>query len=49
MGNEMVVVRKPENLELYQSRINDCSNSGKTVMDWCTEKGTSGKTYYYWY
>ncbi len=49
MGNEMVVVRKPENLELWRSRINDCRNSGKTVVDWCAEQGISGKTYYYWH
>ena len=48
MGNSMVIVRKPENLELWQERISKCRNSGMTVAEWCTKEGISDKTYYYW-
>ena len=44
----MVIVRKPENLELWQERIRECRNSGMTVTDWCAKEGLSDKTYYYW-
>lgn len=49
MGNSMVIVRKPESLELWQERISKCRNSGMTVADWCAKEGLSDKTYYYWH
>ena len=49
MGSEMVVVRNPENIDLWQKRIRECQNSGMTVMNWCSENGISNKTYYYWH
>jgi len=49
MGNEMVIVRNPDDLALWQDRIQECRNSGQTVVAWCAEKGISEKTYYYWH
>lgn len=49
MGNEMVVVRNPEDLSLWQERIKECHNSGMTVLEWCAANGISNKTYYYWH
>lgn len=49
MGNEMVIVRNPDALALWQERIRECRNSGQTVVAWCAENGISEKTYYYWH
>ena len=49
MGNEMVIVREPANLELWQERISECRRSGMTVTAWCEKQGISDKTYYYWH
>ena len=49
MGNEMVIVRNPANLELWQERISECRRSGITVAAWCEKQGISEKTYYYWH
>lgn len=49
MGNEMVIVRNPANLELWQERISECRRSGMTVAEWCKKQGISDKTYYYWH
>lgn len=49
MGNEMVIVRNPANLELWQERFSECRRSGMTVAAWCEKQGISDKTYYYWH
>ena len=49
MGNEMVIVRNPADLELWQERFCECRRSGMTVAAWCEKQGISDKTYYYWH
>ena len=49
MGNEMVIVRNPANLKLWQERFSECRRSGMTVAAWCEKQGISDKTYYYWH
>lgn len=28
--------------------IKECKNSGKTIKDWCAERGIKTQSYYYW-
>ncbi len=49
MGNEMVIVRNPDAVALWQERIRECRNGGQTVVAWCAENSISEKTYYYWH
>lgn len=39
------VVRR---MELWSERVQECRSSGKSVREWCRDKGLSEKTYYYW-
>lgn len=41
-------LQQQEKLELWKERIQDCKNSGLTIIDWCERHGFSKHTYYYW-
>lgn len=34
-------------LQEWAEMISECTNSGKTVTEWCSETGINVKTYYY--
>jgi hypothetical protein len=36
------------NLQKWTQIVEECRNSGKTVVKWCAENGINIKTYYYW-
>ena len=37
-----------ENLLLWEQRINERTNSGMTIGEWCKENEVSKHTYHYW-
>ena len=39
------VVRR---MELWSERVQEYRSSGKSVREWCRDRGLSEKTYYYW-
>lgn len=42
------MVSTKENLLLWEQRINEISNSGMTIKEWCEKNGISKHKYSYW-
>ncbi|MBP5578762.1 MAG: hypothetical protein J6X56_04675 [Ruminococcus sp.] len=45
--NEVMKMRQEVREREWIERIRECRSSGRTVKDWCEEKGICRKTYYY--
>lgn len=41
-------LQQQEKLDLWRSRIQECKESGLSIIDWCSRNGFSKYTYYYW-
>ncbi len=47
-GISLVDAKHESYLQLWNNRVMECRNSGKSVSVWCKENGINIKTYYYW-
>ena len=48
MARELQTLNEQKKLALWAERVNACRSSGRTVKDWCKERGVCEQTYYRW-
>ena len=48
MARELQTLNEQKKLALWAERVNACRSSGRTVKDWCKERGICEQTYYRW-
>ena len=48
MARELQTLNGQKKLALWAERVNACRSSGRTVKDWCKERGICEQTYYRW-
>lgn len=46
--NQLTIASHNHKMQLWITQIQECRASNQTVADWCSEKGVSIKSYYYW-
>lgn len=46
--DQVIETKKHYTAAVWQHRILECRNSGKSVTDWCNENNVGIKSYYYW-
>ena len=46
MARELQTLNEQKKLALWAERVNACRSSGRTVKDWCKERGICEQTYY---
>ena len=48
MGQELQTVNHNNRLLEWSKRVEECRNSGQTVVEWCREHGIPTSTYFVW-
>ena len=48
MARELQTLNEQKKLALWAERVNACRSSGRTVKDWCKERGVCEQIYYRW-
>ena len=48
MARELQTLNEQDKLALWAERVQACRSSGRTVKDWCKERGVCEQTYYRW-
>lgn len=46
--DQVTVTKNEFRMQQWSKTIQECQNSGQTVVSWCEQHGINIKTYYYW-